>query len=268
MDVDHPKYGALNEHVIDLVIIAFFWLLRPAEYCGDNLVDPDNALSVSFLFCHTQVTIGGTVYPGPTAPLHDANQISLITHGHLTFSNQKNAVKGEVISHAATSDKFFCGAKALGRILHRYQKYGAAPKTPICKHYNPYDKRWYDIKAKHVTNSLQYAAQTVQPITGITHKLLSARSLRPGGATALMLANVDSDHICLMGRWKSDAMFRCLRIQAAAHQKAYAQRMLDHGTCTFTPALYDQGSASPNDTPEALRNVLEATSSADDSDSD
>ena len=31
LDVDDPKWGALNRHVIDLIIVAFHWLLCPAE---------------------------------------------------------------------------------------------------------------------------------------------------------------------------------------------------------------------------------------------
>ena len=32
LDFSHPKDGPLNEHIVDLIIVAFFWLLRPAEY--------------------------------------------------------------------------------------------------------------------------------------------------------------------------------------------------------------------------------------------
>ena len=32
LDVDHYKFGTLNNHVILICIIAFYWLLRPAEY--------------------------------------------------------------------------------------------------------------------------------------------------------------------------------------------------------------------------------------------
>ena len=83
-----------------------------------------------------------------------------------------------------------------------------------------------------------------------------------------MMAGVDTDHICLMGRWKSDAMFRYLRIQAAAHARGFAQKMLDSGAYTFAPALHKQGSAPPLETPAAYRAALEADLYPSDSDDD
>ena len=258
----------MQVHVIDLIIVAYFWLLRPAECLGDYLNRPDDTRSESFLFRNIQFNIGSAMHPAPSAPLNDANQVKLIQHAYLTFADQKNAVKGELIGHAATNHPMLCGAKALGRIVHRYLKCGAPLDTPICRHCNPSDKTWYDIKSKHITNALRHAAERVSDKTGIDHMLVSARSLRPRGATALMMAGVDTDHICLMGRWKSDAMFRYLRIQAATHARGFAQKMLDSGAYTFAPALYKQGSALPLETPAAYRAVLESDLYPSDSDDD
>ena len=78
-----------------------------------------------------------------------------------------------------------------------------------------------------------------------------------------MMAGIDTDHICLMGRWRSDAMFRYLRIQAATHRRGFAQRMLDNGSYTFAPA-----DALPLETPPALRAVIDLADSDSDSDSE
>ena len=51
-------------------------------------------------------------------------------------------------------------------------------------------------------------------------------------------AEVDKDAIQLLGRWKSDAMLRYLRIQAASHAHNYAQQMLTNGSYTFHPQDY------------------------------
>ena len=75
--------------------------------------------------------------------------------------------------------------------------------------------------------------------------------MRPGGATALLCAGIDKDAIQLLGRWKSDAMLRYLRIQAASIQFNYAQQMLESGSYTFHPqALADDG--LPNEAPVAV----------------
>ena len=32
LDFDDPVWGVFNAHVVDLIVVAFYWLLRPAEY--------------------------------------------------------------------------------------------------------------------------------------------------------------------------------------------------------------------------------------------
>ena len=57
----------------------------------------------------------------------------------------------------------------------------------------------------------------------------------------------------LLGRWKSDAMFRCLRVQAAT--SAFSQLMLDHGAFTFAPSVYQRRGA-PQQTPAPVAALL------------
>lgn len=239
LDFEHPIWGPFNVHVADLIIVGFFWLLRPSEY-----LFPTNKESrtQAFLFQHIHLTIGGRPYSAPTAPLHDETDLARISHAELEFTDQKNAVKGERVGHRPTSDSFLCGVKALGRIALRLRRLKAAPNTPLYNHYNSHPDHacWYSVKSKHVTNALRHSATPLQTHTGIAPSLLTTRSLRPGGATALLCSRVDTDAIRLLGRWKSDAMFRYLRIQAAVHTHNYAQRMLDNGAFTFSPSTYAQ----------------------------
>jgi hypothetical protein len=41
---------------------------------------------------------------------------------------------------------------------------------------------------------------------GLSPADISVRSLRSSGAMALLCANVDTDRICLLGRWQSNEM--------------------------------------------------------------
>ena len=254
LDTSDPTWGVLNAHVIDLIIVAFFWLLRPAEYA---LSAEASARTQAFEFQHINLTIDGQPYLAPVAPLHDAQVVQRVTHAFLTFADQKNAVRGELVGHAANNDPFYCPAKALARVARRLKLAGATPSTPIHHHYNKATRKWYPVKTQFITNALRHAADLIQEQTGIIPDLLSARSLRPGGATSLMLAGVDSDHIALLGRWHSDSMFRYLRIQVAAHTGHYSQRMLDHGSFTFTPGTYRQPLCLPAETPKRFRDILE-----------
>ena len=184
--------------------------------------------------------------------------MAFLMYASLTFADQKNATKGETVGHAATNDPVLCPAKALGRIACRLKLWRAQPNTPIHRHYNkhPKHKRWYSIQAKFVTNALRWAARHKQSNTGIPFEYLTARSLRPGGATALLCAGVDTDVIQLLGRWKSDAMFRYLRIQAHTHSSRLAQRMLDHGSYTFAPQACDRGDLPQQAPPGIMAAVL------------
>ena len=254
LDTQDPKFGTLNRHVQLITVVAFFWLLRPAEY----LETPETeSRSQAFRLCDVHFTINGKIYNAAdrNCPLHDESDIAHITYASLQFSDQKNAVRGEQVGHRANADPTICPAKSLGRLALHLRKYKASANTPLHNHYNTYDHRWYPLKSTYITNALRHSAADLKAATGISPGLLSARSLRPGGATALLCAGIDSDAIQLLGRWKSDAMLRYLRIQAASHANNYAQRMLDHGSYTFHPQSFRDG-ALPHQAPPAVADIL------------
>ena len=59
----------------------------------------------------------------------------------------------------------------------------------------------------------------------------------------------------LLGRWKSDAMLRYLRIQATVHSQEFLQHMLDNGSYTFVPTNFLAGGL-PNEAPPAVAALL------------
>ena len=249
-DLHHIRDGPLNQHTIDLIIVGFFWLLRPGEYLKGS---GDPGRSTPFRLQDITFNIDGIIYAALQAPLNDSTSLNRIRSTSLTFDDQKNAVRGEVITHLPTDDPFFCPCKALGRIVQRFQQAGITDgKTPIhrvptgpTKHVTPV----------HVTNLLRGSAVALEETTGIDPALISSRSLRPGGATALLCAGIDTDHIQLLGRWKSDAMFRYLRIQGTMHANRYSSRMLEHGSFTFQPAALQQ-TGLPIQAPAAMHAAL------------
>ena len=148
------------------------------------------------------------------------------------------------------------GADDVSCLVDGLVRAGATAHTPIHQFYNTNRQKWFDTKPQFITNALRHSATALQHITGIDPSCISTRSLRPGGATALLCANIDKDAIQLLGRWKSDAMLRYLCIQAATHAHNYAQRMLDHGKYTFTPqAFLNENLWLPNEAPEAVCNA-------------
>ena len=62
-----------------------------------------------------------------------------------------------------------------------------------------------------------------------------------------------------MGRWKSHAMLEYLRVQALTHAQNFAQRMLDHGSYTFSQQpRFDDGIPIPNEAPAHFLTLLDA----------
>jgi hypothetical protein len=53
---------------------------------------------------------------------------------------------------------------------------------------------------------------------------------------ALLCANVDFDHIKLLGCWQSDAMLSYLHVASKPVQNQFARLMLEHGSHPTTPA--------------------------------
>ena len=83
---------------------------------------------------------------------------------------------------------------------------------------------------------LKHSATVNYHITGIPASEISARSLRAGGAMALLCGKVDYDLIRLLGRWHSDAMIRYLHLQAQPVMRQFAKAMYNHGRYTFLPS--------------------------------
>jgi len=261
LDFDHVTHGQINRCIINITIVAFFWLLRPAEYL--HVSDEPQSRSQAFLLRDVGFEIEGRLYNASQAPLNDLNDVAKIAKATLTFNDQKNAVRGEQVSHRATddtSDWALCPCKALGRVVLHLLQNGATPDTPLYTVYNGYGPTGRSaVTPAFITNAIRHAATALEPTTGVDPWLLSARSLRPGGATALLCAGVPGDAIQLLGRWKSHAMLEYLRVQALTHAQNFAQRMLDHGSYTFSQQpRFDDNIPIPNEAPATFLALLDA----------
>ena len=214
----------LFKAVADMIIIAFFFLLRPGEYT-DNDINP-------FRLEDVQLFIGPNRLNLLVAT--DA-QLLQTRFASLTFTDQKNGVRGEVIGHARSGDQFLCPVKAILRRVIYLRSNNAPPNTPLSRVYNTKLK----VTAKYITQTLRDSIDYLGDTTiGFLKKEVSARSLRAAGAQALMLGKVDTNIIRLIGRWKSDAMLRYLHVQAHPLMQDYASIMLKAGTYTLIPNQY------------------------------
>ena len=90
------------------------------------------------------------------------------------------------------------------------------------------------LTSNHITTLLREAARSLLTL-GFTPTDVNARSLRAGSALALLCGRVNADTIRLVGRWRSDAMFRYLHAQALPLIRGLKRIMLTHGAYTLLP---------------------------------
>jgi hypothetical protein len=214
----------LCKAIADMIILAFFFLLRPGEYTDNN----GDTNKHPFLLEDIQLFIGDTrlnLLTGSDARLKQARFASL------TFTGQKNGVRGEVIGLACSEDPVLCPVQAVIRRVLYLRQNGALPTTPLAHVYNSTDL----VTTEAITICIRNAVTELGPTLGFLSHEVSARCLRAAGATALLLAQVDTDIIRLIGRWKSDEMLRYLHVQAYPLMRNYSQQMLSAGTYTLIP---------------------------------
>jgi hypothetical protein len=204
----------------DMIVIAFFFLLCPGEYTN-NKKDP-------FRLANTQLFICERRLPILTAP---AAELCQARFASLTLTSQKNGVRGEVIGLACSGDPYFCPVQAIIRRVLYFQSHLAPPSTPLASVFNTPDK----VTATFLTARICKVVTSLGPDLGFLPSEVLARCLRAAGATALLLAQVDPDAICLIGWWHSDKMLRYLHVQAYPLMRDYSRRMLSAGAYTLIP---------------------------------
>ena len=211
--------------IADMCCIAFFFLLRPGEYTGTK-----GGNTCPFKFQDVQLFIGSRRLDLLTAPLAD---LKASTSTSLTFTNQKNGVRGEIISHSKSGSLLTCPVTAVTRRIIHLRENNAPLDTPLATYYTT---RKRAVTAKDITETLQASVLAIgSNELGFLPKDVSARALRAGGATALLCANVDQHVIRMLGRWQSDAMLRYLHLQAQPVMRQFASLMLTGGNFTVEP---------------------------------
>jgi hypothetical protein len=115
----------------------------------------------------------------------------------LTFTTKKNGTKGEVITHGLSHDTLACPVKATVRRIIHLREHKPSKTTSLASYFHR-GKR-IPIKAADVTTAPGLATIATAHQTGLNHRNISARSLRAGGAMALMCGKIDHNTIRMLG---------------------------------------------------------------------
>jgi hypothetical protein len=199
--------------IYHMIVIAFFFLLRPGEYTSPS---PETAC---FRLCDVGLFVGDAKHAGHTIPM----QLLDLSHfGTLCFTDQKNGIGGEVIGHGLSGDPYLCPVTSIKARVRHLREHDAPPETPLCCFYR--GNQQHSVTASAITTTLKAMVTQLGPATlGFLATDVSPRSLRAAGAMALFCARVDSDTIKLIGRWRSDEMLRYLHVQAAPLMQGFAR---------------------------------------------
>jgi hypothetical protein len=214
-----------TQAIADMVCIAFYFLLRPGEYSGST------SEAHPFVLDNVTLHLGSRPLNYMTAPLAQIRAATSVTY---TFPRQKNNNRNEQVAHGRSNHPLCCPVKATIRRLIYHRDMNTPSNKPLATYYNAHNRR-IAITSQDVTEQLRAAATANYHITGIAAADLSARSLRAGGAMALLCGNVDFDIIKMLGRWHSDVMIRYLHIQAQPIIQQLAVKMFNKGTYSFLP---------------------------------
>jgi hypothetical protein len=212
--------------VADLALMAFFFLLRPGEYCKSG---PDTE-SHPFRLRDVTFSIGESNHNAATATIDRIRQADYVA---LYFTTQKNGVRGEAIGHGASGHAIACPIRVIRRRVLYLRSLGAPADTPLCSILECH--RWCLVPSNAVTAALRASTTVIGASLGLQPGDISARALRAGGAMALLLGKVDYTTIQLIGRWRSAEILRYLHVSARPIMQSHAGIMARQGDYTQFP---------------------------------
>ena len=207
--------------------MAFYFILHPGEYANATG-------NVKHLFPLQDVKFKIGAQPHFDVSICNPLQFLSATFVSLTFTTQKNGVKGEKIGHTANSQRQSCPVKAvLHGVAHLISPH--APLTTPLHIYYTEDGSRRSFNSAMIMSLLRSVALTIPGHAGIKPSNIAARSLCSIGAMALLLSGVDPDTIRIVSRWRSDAMFHYLHGHALPLIRDNSHTMFQGGHYNLFP---------------------------------
>lgn len=209
-----PNATKMALAVGDLIIIAFYFLLRVGEYTF-----PGTRLTRTVQFRVQDVRFWRKEELLPhTATFADLSKADSAT---LWIDNQKNGQRGDTIHHFKTNNPRFCPVGALARRVSSIRNQGMPESTPLS-----YVSPGVHVLSKDITKVIRRAAKATNLVKhGYDPKRIGSHSLRASGAMALKLNGYKSTEIMKIGRWRSLTFLTYIHSQIAALNAGMSQKM-------------------------------------------
>ena len=210
----------------DMIVLAFFFLLRPGEYSTTSTTTD----SAPFRLADVQLWKDNHPLDLLGAPHSD---LLTATSCALTFTTQKNGARGEKIGHGASGDAVISPTRALARRVLHIRSHTTDLSTPLSTYFTPVP---HILLSTSITSLLRQITALFGAPLGYATSDITARSLRSGGAMALLCAGIPWPQIRLMGRWQSDEVFTYIHAYALPEHHTYVSQMLSPQSNSFLPA--------------------------------
>jgi hypothetical protein len=236
VEVDLPEHittiglrkGAsqLAQAVGDLVLIAFYFLLRVGEYTTKGKADKKTKQTDQFKM--GDVTFFKKDKRGRLLKLpNNATDEDILTANGVTLhlGNQKNGWKNVCLHHHANGDADLCPAKAVGRLYIRIRKGGGKSATYLSSYYTEDGRK--DVTNQNISDALKTAARSLdyELLKGISPDDVDSHSLRGGGAQSLFLNGYSDTQIQKMGRWRGETFKEYIREQLNSFSEGMSRSM-------------------------------------------
>jgi integrase len=217
-----PKAQALA----DLVMLAFFFLLRVGEYTpsGTRTTRTTQIRRKDMQFWHKRPN-GLMDRLSPLATLADLLEADSVT---ITLDNQKNGQRDAVLHHEALPHNPLCPCKAAARRFVSMRLCDPTNANAILSLYAPNRH----VTATQMAGVIRVAAlRSMIWLQGYDLLRIGPHSLRASGAMQLKLNGVSDSMIQKMGRWSSNTWLQYLHGQISCLTRGLSARMA-------TPVLY------------------------------
>jgi hypothetical protein len=199
----------------DLMWIGFYFLLRPSEYLWTTVNQHP------FTLANITLCIQERHYPANIILINSLDSVTFLTY---TFAEQKNGIQNEEIGLARGRDQHGCPVRCTINCVHHLHPHLAPANTPIFAFFNV-TKRQLAVSVRIITHYLCKAASCTPFLGNYT-----AGDLRNSGAQALLEAGVPKAMIQLIGRWRSDEIFRYLTANSETLINPYSKSMISPPT--------------------------------------
>lgn len=211
----HPLAPPLLQATCDLIVIAFFYLLRVGEYTMPAA--NRQTRTVQFRLQDVRFYKNGRLL-AHTAPLHE---LSTADHVALTIDNQKNGQRGATINHFRVPNSPLDPVACLARRVKAISAHNLPLSTPLS-----YVSPGIHVTAPQVLKVVRLAAlQSNLPAKGYNLHRVGAHSLRASGAMALKLNGYAAEDIMKIGRWRGTTYLTYIHSQIAALTKGISIKM-------------------------------------------